>query len=866
MVSKDYLVNSQPVRSSDSNLTSEEVCKYLWTVLLAELQANQRDFESFEAYQEAAKKLQELYQQARETNDPNELEAIKRAAEKAVDPHSNNDPTDSGKARKIDENAEKIIEQLDKEIDALEGKIDGAEAIIAELKKKIAEYKKQIEEGSYSDEVKDHLAKAEADLKKAESTIEALKAQKAELEAFHKKIEDLGKQIGDLADGVVDGEQGNAEILEKMNELLKNLEAEREAFEKGLGGNVQKGITDFTNFINDTLKKDIEQLGKDVDSNPDSDLTPSYVCDYIWNILLVELQKNYYEFDSLKDYNAAASKLQDLWLQARDAKNLPEPERSAELERILNEAKDAVHPTPLSPDQKKANEIDSNAQKMIDELQKEIDKLKNRVDGAENVIKSLEEKIAKYKEMIEKGDYSKETLEDLKDAEEKLASAKELLNNLQGQIDSITDTKKKLEELSRKMKDLDGKINPEGDNTEILKQMEELLQQIQAIQQNFNQNVKSDLEAKVQGLQDFVQNQLLPAVNKVREDIDPKPEPGDYKIENGTWYIDWTSFDFPIPEGVDVVNIFVGEIQQNADGTYKIGGFDNMTPEKLREFIQKCHEKGIKVKLSLGGSEAGRYGATWDKVLDGNHDINMDAIKEIAKAMADACGPYDPENNPNGLGADGVDFDFEEWDRPYQENLEKGVGKLIQEFKKLTDHMTDANGNPRHIEATLCSNAGFGTWKDHIENILDPDGTGETVVDRLYLMTYYRSAGEELEDVKRWTKELEEKYNFSHAQIGIGIDTFDGPHQGGYDDYLREMAEFAKENGYSTEFWAFDPGKRDLDGYDNVRDYYANILDRILHPEKYEGKVQQTAEAAVGETDLDDTAFLNAQLILAQGA
>src|ERR1700679_2853576 len=71
-------------------------------------------------------------------------------------------------------------------------------------------------------------------------------------------------------------------------------------------------------------------------------------------------------------------------------------------------------------------------------------------------------------------------------------------------------------------------------------------------------------------------------------------------VENATWYIDWTSWDYPIPEGVNTVNIFVGQFT-NVDGELTMNGFGNLTATKLQAFVSQCQEKGITVNLPVGG-------------------------------------------------------------------------------------------------------------------------------------------------------------------------------------------------------------------------------------------------------------------------
>lgn len=67
------------------------------------------------------------------------------------------------------------------------------------------------------------------------------------------------------------------------------------------------------------------------------------------------------------------------------------------------------------------------------------------------------------------------------------------------------------------------------------------------------------------------------------------------KVENGTWYVDWTSWNTPIPEGVNTVNLFVGNMSLDANGNPTIGGFGTLSqnPDQMDQFIQECHAKTL---------------------------------------------------------------------------------------------------------------------------------------------------------------------------------------------------------------------------------------------------------------------------------
>ncbi len=270
--------------------------------------------------------------------------------------------------------------------------------------------------------------------------------------------------------------------------------------------------------------------------------------------------------------------------------------------------------------------------------------------------------------------------------------------------------------------------------------------------------------------------------------ISPKQTPG---IENGTWEVDWKLYGDQIldniPQGVNMVNVFVGGF--DASNKFQIDSrsdFDKVIPPSsryydpknpketyLQKFVEECHAKGIAVKMSLGGS-GGWCGNTWDV-------LNSQGVQFCADTLVAFC-------KANHL--DGVDFDFEEWNQPNQAALEQKVGALIKEVK---------NQDPS-LQTSLCTNAGFATWKEHIQNILDAskDSSGHCGIDRLYIMSYYDPLQKEESAVGQWAKWLETTYHFSPSQISVGIDNVDSH---AYD--ITEFAKWAKSQGYSTCYWAW---------------------------------------------------------------
>lgn len=284
------------------------------------------------------------------------------------------------------------------------------------------------------------------------------------------------------------------------------------------------------------------------------------------------------------------------------------------------------------------------------------------------------------------------------------------------------------------------------------------------------------------------------AIQAVQKDLNPNVPPPLKEIEHSTWYIDWTSNDYAIPEGINTVNIFVGNIdaQGNPYGFGNMGQLIDHTkpydpetnPTKMEKFVAECHDKGIAVKISIGGG-GGSYDHLWTQLTASN-------VGDFAQKLVDYC-------HDNHI--DGVDFDCEEFhsptDRPELQNL---VGQYIKEFKSRDPNLL----------STLCTNAGFGEffpWPGIVQNIfegastIDPT-TGEKscAVDKLYIMSYYDPINNEKGWIEGWSTWLSENYNYSPVQVVVGLDDFDAH---AYD--IKEFAAWAAEKGFSTGYWAWDP-------------------------------------------------------------
>ncbi len=254
-------------------------------------------------------------------------------------------------------------------------------------------------------------------------------------------------------------------------------------------------------------------------------------------------------------------------------------------------------------------------------------------------------------------------------------------------------------------------------------------------------------------------------------------------IEHSVWVKNWGPVPDPnnLPPGVNTINIFEGKIDF-VNGKWTIDGL-NWTPAQLKAYVDACHAKGIKVKVSLGGAGGqGIYNNTWDQLTPSN-------VPDVAKGLAQFC----KDNN-----LDGIDFDYEEQKSSAQREQ---VGQLIRFFKQA---------DPT-LQASICTcagNDGSGNyvWSQYLSEILDasknPDGS--CPVDRIYVMSYDYNMGTSAATLAAdekfmlaW-KTLGAKYGIDPAHISIGVDPTD---PGMTDADRAAFIKFAYLNGFSTGMW-----------------------------------------------------------------
>jgi hypothetical protein len=243
---------------------------------------------------------------------------------------------------------------------------------------------------------------------------------------------------------------------------------------------------------------------------------------------------------------------------------------------------------------------------------------------------------------------------------------------------------------------------------------------------------------------------------------------------NAVWYTTWRlqpDQPPPIPQGVNLVNLFVGALSPTEGVTGLQGPFAN--PDILRQFVHDCNMRGIKVCVSIGG-HGGNYDSTWDQLNSGN-------VSTFATALKNFC---------DSTGVQGIDFDWE----PDSWTQDQGtlVGQLIKGFKDISG-----------LQTSLCTNSG-PAWEEQESWVFDAakNADGSSSIDRLNIMAYYPASEAEgwINDPGGW-EDFAKKYGLSRAQITVGM-------LGNASD-LQQFSQWDKAQGLSTSLWFWDPGAVD---------------------------------------------------------
>ncbi|MCH9613325.1 MAG: hypothetical protein SP1CHLAM54_03240 [Chlamydiia bacterium] len=235
---------------------------------------------------------------------------------------------------------------------------------------------------------------------------------------------------------------------------------------------------------------------------------------------------------------------------------------------------------------------------------------------------------------------------------------------------------------------------------------------------------------------------------------------------NGVWYPTWRTVQTevpPVPEHIDLVNVFVGELSETTGVSGLQSAFAD--DELFTSFIKACHGKNIAVMVSVGG-HGGLYDNTWDQLTSSN-------ISNYALALANYCKKYK---------LDGIDFDWEP--DTYTEDQGQLVGQLIKAFKATSS-----------LKTSLCTNSAT-SWQEQAGWVFKE---ADSSIDYLNIMAYYPLSLMQ-PYIKSWETWVQ-GYGMSKTGVVAGMLSSATD--------LGDFAAWDFDQGISTGLWFWDAGEID---------------------------------------------------------
>jgi len=185
-------------------------------------------YSSFQNYQNAVIRMQQLYQLATVTTSSEALDQLLQEAEALANPSSQPISPDAQKAQDLLTQAQQLEKALAQELSLVEGKVCTLESQIEQLSSQIASLKKIIDSGSYSPEVAALLQKTEGELAAAQAALAPLQNRLSNLDAEETSASSLLSQIQQLAQSII---QGTSDDLATLSALCDRLGGMKDAFE-----------------------------------------------------------------------------------------------------------------------------------------------------------------------------------------------------------------------------------------------------------------------------------------------------------------------------------------------------------------------------------------------------------------------------------------------------------------------------------------------------------------------------------------------------------------------------------------------------------------------------------------------------------
>lgn len=471
-------------------------------------------------------------------------------------------------------------------------------------------------------------------------------------------------------------------------------------------------------------------------------MTPEQASDYIWNDLLGELQSAYNDqiINIQKEHANDPAKMQDLIkklgekyqeqvTKISDAYNAVRTPgvSQADINKAIENAKAAIaemggaKPTPETPEQTQASEIDQKAndiiqetKNQIDELSQKLNEVKGNIAAYEKQITNLEGKIAelsktdpkKAAEAQNKLDQAKADLKSLKEKATEFESSIKTLQDFQTQITS------KQSEINSLYQSIMNGVDPGGNLTKLQKALKDL----EAIQSSVQAFASSKTEAANAAIQAASELGALIKSIQVSGGVSPKPGPEGWNPHGQEAYIDitllpyWSMKDYSMWEeypngiipaadfekylnsmfeqmkaaGINQIDLAFAQFAsideilaclkgEDVSGSsdlivgimrdHQVLNEDGTVTDAFSKFIEMAHKNGMKIDLSIGGENTAAAQICKEGETPAGQAAKLAELMEI-------------------LGIDKVDFDLENA-AIVQQNTTEELRAFFSEVHKL---------------------------------------------------------------------------------------------------------------------------------------------------------------------------------------
>lgn len=398
---------------------------------------------------------------------------------------------------------------------------------------------------------------------------------------------------------------------------------------------------------------------------PQPPYTDQAVANYIWTVLLPELQANMNLYPSYSAYSAAVIQLQTLYQQATVA-------APSALAQILAQAESLANPVQTPPDVQQAMQTAASTTQMQSQVDHAVATMQNSITSLNQSIQSYASQFSSFNNLPASAAADLQTAQtDLQNAQMQLAAIQSSSSGL-ASIQSAFDSQ--AQSILSLAQQIEAGNDPNGSNLQMLQSMFAALTQSQT---NFQQSTQTPLTTQVSSLNTFVTSSLAADLLQLQKDsgtITPPPPPTNgvacyldlgevgsqlwsFMVYNPTTMLNMTQYDQYLTSlfsqlkaaGVNQINLSFAQIGgidsllnngANAASDDVVGQMLASFPGAFQELIKQAHLAGISVDLAFGGEN----GASMTIVGPG----------ETAQGQAQKLLQF-----LQTMNIDAIDFDFE---------------------------------------------------------------------------------------------------------------------------------------------------------------------------------------------------------------